>query len=92
MTFGEILQVLQTLSVIAALIVAVGTIRGRGDDKTAAMTEMRVDIKYIKEKVNGFDGLKIDTSKALQSASSAHKRLDDHLRYDHQKDVPKRDE
>lgn len=92
MTFGEILQVLQTLSVVAALIVAVGTIRGRGDNKTAAMTEMRIDIKYIKEKVAGYDSLKVETAKALQSASSAHKRIDDHLRYDHQKDIPKRDE
>lgn len=90
MTFTEILQILQTLSVIAAIIVATGTIRGRGDDKTAALTEMRVDIRYIKEKVDGFDAVKTESTKALQNASSAHKRLDDHLRYEHNKDIPQR--
>lgn len=92
MTFIEALQVLQTLSVIAAIVVAVSTLKRRGDDKTVALTEMRVDIKYIKEKVNGYDSIKTELAKTTASAASAHKRLDEHLKYEHRKDIPMRDQ
>lgn len=91
MTFSEILQILQIISIFAAIIVAGNQIKDRGDDKTVALTEMRVDLRYIKEKVEGLDSLRTDVTKAMQSAKSAHNRLDEHLRYEHQKDVHKTD-
>ena len=90
MDFQTMLSLLQTLSIILAIVVAFVTIKGKGDSKTADLTEMKVDIRYIKERIDGMEALRDLTVKAKASADSAHKRLDDHLRYDHGKDVPPR--
>lgn len=82
-SFQTILQLLQTASVVIAMIVAVGTIRGRGDDKTSALTKMQVDIEYIKKTVDCIPQQSTQITALDSSCKSAHKRLDDHLRYDH---------
>jgi len=92
MNFAEVLSVIQTLSLILAIVVAVGTLRGRGDEKTVALTTMQVDIKYIKEKIEGVEDIRDVATDAKASAKSAHKRLDDHLKYEHHKDVPNRED
>lgn len=84
------LSILQTVSIVLAIVVAFVTIKSKGDSKTADLTEMKVDIKYIKERIEGMEALRDLTVKAKASADSAHKRLDDHLRYEHGKDVPQR--
>jgi hypothetical protein len=50
MSLEMILQLLQTASVVLAMAVSVGTIRGRGIDRTAVLTKMQVDIEYIKQR------------------------------------------
>ena len=85
MDLSTILQVLQTASVILAMAVAVGTIRGRGDTKNTMLVEMRKDIEHIRENTACIPA---QTSKLVEleaSCKSAHKRLDDHIKYDHQK-------
>ena len=89
MTLEQVLAIAQTGALILTMMVAVSTLRGRGDDKTVALTVMQVDIKYIKEKVDGFEEIREVSTKAKASADSAHKRLDDHLRYDHNKPAPR---
>lgn len=79
MDWAVLLQGLQTVSVIAAILVAVGTIRGRKNDEVSTLTEMRVDIKYIKEKINDVDEIRERLTTVEQSAKSAHRRLDEHL-------------
>lgn len=87
MTLEQILSVVQTGALILTIIVAVGTIRGRGDDKTVALTTMQMDIKYIKEKIENVEAVRDTAVKAKSSAESAHNRLNDHLRYDHHKEI-----
>ena len=53
---------------------------------------MQVDIKYIKEKIESVEDIRDVATDARASAKSAHKRLDEHLRYDHHKDIPNREE
>ena len=90
MTLEQVLALAQTGALILTMAVAIGTLRGRGDEKTVALTTMQVDIKYIKEKVEGVEAIRDVATEAMASAKSAHKRLDEHLRYDHKKDVPER--
>ena len=92
MTFEQVLAIAQTAALILTMMVAVSTLRGRGDDKTVALTVMQVDIKYIKEKVEGVQEIRDVATGAMTSAKSAHKRLDEHLRYEHKKDIPSREE
>ena len=92
MTFEQAVSLIQTASLLLGIVLAVGTIRSRGDDKTVALTTMQVDIKYIKEKIESVEDIRDVATDAKASAKSAHKRLDEHLRYDHHKDIPPRDE
>lgn len=92
LSFEQAVSVAQTAALVLTMIVAISTLRGRGDDKTVAFTTMQVDIKYIKEKIDGVEEIRDTATTATASAKSAHKRLDDHLRYDHHKDVPPREE
>ena len=89
MTLEQGLTAPQTLALILTMAVSISAIKGRGDEKTVALTTMQVDIKYIKEKVDGFEVIREVSTKAKASADSAHKRLDDHLRYDHNKPAPR---
>ena len=90
MKLEQVLSLAQTGALILTMAVAIGTLRGRGDEKTVALTTMQVDIKYIKEKIESVEDIRDVTIGAMASANSAHKRLDEHLRYDHHKDVPER--
>ena len=92
MTFEQAVSLIQTASLLIGIVLAVGTIRSRGDDKTVALTTMQVDIKYIKEKIESVEDIRDVATDARASAKSAHKRLDEHLRYDHHKDIPNREE
>jgi hypothetical protein len=78
-----ILQLLETFSVVLAMTVAAGTIRGRANEKTAVLTKMQVDIEYIKQR---FDVLDKQASKIADlevCCKTLSKRLDDHLWSEH---------
>lgn len=86
MDLSTVLQLLQTVSVVLAMAVAVGTIRGRGDDKTVMLTEMRKDIDYIKRTVDCVPAQTKTLIELEASCKSAHKRLDEHLVIHHKKE------
>lgn len=79
MQWNAILSAVQTISVLLAIWVALGTIRGRHTQDVADLTEMKVDIKYIKQQVSEMDGLQQRVALVEQSAKSAHRRLDEHI-------------
>lgn len=83
MNFTDVMVLLQTASILFAIWVAVGTIRGRKDDQVVNLTEMKLDIKYIKGQVEGLSELPDRVTRVEESAKSAHKRLDEHIRTDH---------
>jgi hypothetical protein len=49
MTFQDLMQLLQTVSILIAILIGVGTLRGRSDDKNTLLVEMRKDIEQIKK-------------------------------------------
>ena len=83
MDLKDVLALLQTASILLGIVVAAGTIRGRENDKTANLAEMRSDIKYIKEKVDGMKDIPDRIARVEESTKSAHKRLDEHIKMDH---------
>jgi hypothetical protein len=83
MSLELILQILETASIILAMTVAAGTIRGRGNDRTAVLTKMQVDIEYIKQRIDGVDKQAGKLVELEACCRTMNKRLDDHLFYDH---------
>jgi hypothetical protein len=83
MDYQIIMQILQAVSVILAMTVAAGTIRGRSNDKIAVLTKMQVDIEYIKQRIDGFDEHSGKLVELDGCCKQLHKRMDDHLQFDH---------
>ena len=79
MTFEQILQLLQTASIILAIIVAAGTLKGRGDDKTKDLTEIKVDLKYIKELVGNIPTQNMEIAMLRKDVDTMTKRLEEHI-------------
>lgn len=77
------LQLLQTASVVLAMAVAAGTIRRRGNDRTAELTKTQVDIDYIKQRLDSFDKQTAKIAELEACCKTLNKRLDDHLWYEH---------
>ena len=67
----NMLDLIQTLSIVLAIIIALVTLKGKGDAKTSALTEMMVDIKYIKESVKCIEPLKDRINDVERKAQSA---------------------
>ena len=83
MTWANIQSIIQTISVILAVLVATGTLRGREAERTAALTKIQLDIEYIKGRVSGYDEMRDRLIKVEQSVASAHRRIDEHLEREH---------
>lgn len=79
MTVEQILQLLQTTSIILAIIVALGTIKGRGDDKTKDLTEIKVDLKYIKDLVGNIPTQNVEIAMLRKDVDTMAKRLEEHI-------------
>lgn len=79
MSFELGLQMLQTISVICAILVAAGTLKGRGDDKTKDMIEIKTDLKYIKELVGKIPDQGTALALLRRDIDELNKRFDEHL-------------
>lgn len=77
--FTDILSLIQTVSIILAILTAIVKLKDRSEDKSAAITEMKIDIKYIKETVSKLEPLPTKVIQLEESVKSAHKRLDEHI-------------
>jgi hypothetical protein len=78
-TFEQILQLLQTASIILAIIVAAGTLKGRGEDKTKDLTEIKVDLKYIKEQVEKIPDQSLEIAMLRKDIDGIGRRLEEHI-------------
>lgn len=76
MNWEVILTALQTVSIVAAILVAVGTIRGRANERVEEMAEMRADLRYIKAKVEDMPSMRERLSVIERDVSHAHERID----------------
>lgn len=79
MTLTEALVIVQAISIVIGVIVACGTLLSRQNRKISDLTEMKVDIKYIKEKMDKIDPMTITLAEVEQSVKQAHKRIDEHI-------------
>ena len=79
MTIEQAIQILQTGSIILAILVAAGTLKGRGDDKTKDLTEIKVDLKYIKDLVGKIPDQSIEIAMLRKDIDGIGKRLEEHI-------------
>ena len=78
-TFEQVLQLLQTLSIVCAILVAFGTLKGRGDDKTKDMIEIKTDLKYIKALVDKIPNQDTQLALLRRDIDTLGKRLEEHI-------------
>lgn len=79
MTFELGVQLLQTVSVIFAILVAAGTLKVRGDTKTIDLTEIKTDLKYIKELVGKIPDQTVALALLRRDIDELGKRLNEHI-------------
>ncbi len=82
-TLTAFIQIMQALAAPLTLLVAVTTLKGRSDDKNTMLVEMRKDIEHIRENTACIPAQTSKLVELEESCKSAHKRLDDHIKYDH---------
>ena len=79
MDFDRLYDYLQLAALVFAILVSSGTIKGRAKEEAATLTEMKVDIKYIKNGVSCIPTLEHRVTVVEESAKQAHKRLDQYI-------------
>lgn len=77
MSWETIMTALQTVSIIAAILVAIGTLRSRSNERVEELAEMRADLRYIKAKVDDMPLMRERLTVVEHEASRAHERIDD---------------
>lgn len=85
--FSDWVAILSALAMILSVIVTISTLIGKRQTKIAEDTELKSDVKHIKEMVENtswelrtlgekLDGADIRLTRVEESCKSAHKRLD----------------
>ena len=77
MSWETIMTALQTVSIIAAILVAVGTLRSRSSQRIEELAEMRADLRYIKAKVEDMPQMRERLTIVEHETTRAHERIDD---------------
>lgn len=84
MNFQTALQLLQTISVILAILVAAGTVKSRGDGKNTMLVEMRKDIEHIKENTACVPAQTNLLTQHQTKIENLERRTDEHVALYHQ--------
>lgn len=79
MDFQNMLALLQTVSIIVGIWLAVGTIKKRGEDDVKNLADMQADVKYIKKQVEGMCGIPDRLTRVEETAKNTRDRLNEHL-------------
>lgn len=77
MTWETIMTALQTVSIIAAILVAIGTLRSRSNQRVEELAEMRADLRYIKAKVEDVPHMRERLTVVEHETARAHERIDE---------------
>lgn len=67
---------IQTASTILAMIVAIGTIKGRSNETVEAFAVLKADISYIKKKLDNLDGTDVDIAELKVRVKRLESRVD----------------
>lgn len=81
------IAIISALGMILSVVVTVSTLIGRNNSKVAADTELKTDVKYIREQTDKtekslqdlndkIDGVDIRLTRVEESCKSAHHRID----------------
>jgi len=76
MDMDSLLEILQAISIVAACLVAFGTIKGRNSHAEARLVGMQKDIEYIKEQVSGYTDMRDRLTKVEAACKALHSRVD----------------
>lgn len=87
MEWEMVLMIIQSVSVLLAIVISLGTIRRRDRDDGAATAEIRANITHIKDTMDGMAGFGARITGLEESTKSAHKRMDEHVGTFHKKGV-----
>lgn len=79
MQLSDILSLLQTASVVLAILVAFGTVKGRSDTKVIDMTVIKTNLEYIKKAVECIPGQTLQINNIQKDVEALTKRFEDHL-------------
>ena len=76
MNWELMMTTVQTVSLLLGILVAMGTLRRRGDDRAADWAVMQRDIEYIRTKVDELPNFRDRLVTLEASNKQAHRRLD----------------
>lgn len=76
MSWETVLTALQTVSIITAILVALGTLRSRSSQRIEELAEMRADLRYIKAKVEDMPQMRERLTVLEHETLRAHERID----------------
>lgn len=80
MELTNFLSLIQTTSIILAIIVAVTKLQDRSGGKSGTIVEIQTDIKYIKQMVTKLDSLPMEVAQLQGEINTVEIRLEEHIR------------
>lgn len=80
MNFADLLSIIQTVSIVIGILVAVYRLKDRGEDKAGVIVEMRTDIRYIKDTVSKLESIPSKMVEVELSLKNAHEKINGHLK------------
>ena len=70
-----------TIVMVLTIVILLGTIKKRCQEDAVNLTELSMDVKYIKEALTGYADIQKRVILTEQSTKELNKRIDDHLKH-----------
>lgn len=80
MELTNFLSIIQTASIVLAMIVAVTKLQDRSEGKSGTIIEIQTDIKYIKQMVTKLDSLPMEVTQLQGEINTVRIRLEEHIK------------
>lgn len=80
MELTNFLSIIQTASIVLAIIVAVTKLQDRSEGKSGTIIEIQTDIKYIKQMVSKLDSLPMEVTQLQGEINTVKIRLEEHIK------------
>jgi cell division protein FtsB len=80
MELTNFLSIIQTASIVLAMIVAVTKLQDRSEGKSGTIIEIQTDIKYIKQMVTKLDSLPMEVTQLQGEINTVKIRLEEHIK------------
>jgi cell division protein FtsB len=80
MELTNLLSIIQTASIVLAIIVAVTKLQDRSEGRSGTIIEIQTDIKYIKQMVTKLDSLPMKVTQLQGEINTVKIRLEEHIK------------